>query len=98
MRYFIANIAWIPYEEGGRKKRPPKGTRYCPLISIYRNGNCEMWSIDFICPDFDETKTIEFNFLVNDAPSDLVRNNVFYDVFEGNRKVAKIFVLNNGLQ
>ncbi len=65
---FISQIDWISYEEGGRKKIPSEGVRYCPLIRIGRAIGYDEWSIDFICPDFEETNLIKFRFLVDDAP------------------------------
>ena len=50
---FVASIKWISHKKGGRKEEPKEGTRYCPLIRIYKVIGYEEWSIDFICPDFN---------------------------------------------
>lgn len=88
--YFISSINWIPSEKGGRNKVPPKGTRYCPMIRFCNN---EDWSIDFICPDFEETDMIEFKFLVGNAPRGGVEIDKNYAVYEGNKLVAYIKIL-----
>ena len=90
--YFTAHIEWIAYENGGRRCIPPQGTRYCPLIRLYEKERCGEWSIDFICPDFNETDLIDFVFLAQEAPSGLVELNKEYDIFEGAKKVEKIRV------
>lgn len=92
-KYFISQIDWIPYEEGGRKKVPPEGVRYCPLIRINGLVGYEEWSIDFICPNFEKTNIIKFQFLVEDAPCELIEKNMNYNIYEGNRKVAKIKII-----
>ena len=91
--YFVSSINWISYENGGRKKVPPKGTRYCPMLQICHNTKIEDWSIDFICPDFEETDMIEFKFLVNDVPSGLLEKDEKYFIYEGNKLVAQIKIL-----
>lgn len=93
IKYFISQIDWIPYEEGGRKKFPPEGVRYCPLIRINGVANYEDWSIDFICPDFEKTNLIKFKFLVDNAPYELIKNNMNYYIYEGNKKVAKLKII-----
>lgn len=92
-KYFICQIDWISYEEGGRKKIPSKGVRYCPLIRINGAVSYEEWSIDFICPDFKETDLIKFQFLVDDAPCELIEKNMDYNIYEGNRKVARLKII-----
>lgn len=90
---FNARIEWISYENGGRRCVPPQGTRYCPLIRLYEKERCVEWSINFVCPDFNETDLIDFAFLAKEAPIDLVELNKEYDIFEGAKKVAKIRVI-----
>lgn len=92
-KYFISSIEWISYEKGGRKKLPVKGTRYCPLLRIYHNNVFEDWSMDFVCPDYTETDIIEFKFLVDDAPYELLKISEKYDVYEGNKKVAQVKII-----
>ena len=88
---YIAKIQWLLNENGGGKKQPPKNTRYCPIIQLDNN---EMkYSIDFICPDFSKTDLIEFSFLVDNAPTELVENNHYYDLSEGEKTVATVLVL-----
>lgn len=92
-KYFISRICWISYQEGGRKKIPSEGTRYCPLIRINGAVSHEEWSIDFICPDFKKTDLIKFQFLVDAAPCELIEKNMNYNIYEGNRKVAQLKII-----
>lgn len=91
--YFIASIDWLSGEQGGRKAIPKEGTRYCPLLKISSDVDSMEWSIDFICPDFNETNIIKFKFLVNTAPSHLIEKNSKYEIYEGNRKVAEVKII-----
>lgn len=88
---FTATIKWLSSENGCRKKLPPEGTRFCPIIKLGEEE--KKWSIDFICPDFTKTDLIEFSFLVDDAPTDMVEINHYYDLCEGEKKVATVFML-----
>lgn len=92
-KYFTAYIEWIAYENGGRRCIPPQGIRYCPLIQLYENESCVEWSIDFICPNFNETNLIDFVFLAKEAPVNLVELYKEYNIYEGAKKVAKIQVI-----
>lgn len=89
-RYFKAIISWIKFENGGRKNIPEQGTRYCPLIRIYKGQSHIEWSIDFICPDFTKTFNIEFKFLSDAAPTHMIQMGETYEIYEGNKKVAEI--------
>ena len=91
--FFTARIEWISYGNGGRRKIPPQGTRYCPLIQLYEKEQCVEWSIDFNCPNFSETDLVIFRFLVEDAPTNLIELGEEYIVCEGSKKVAKIQVI-----
>lgn len=88
---YIAKIQWLSNENGGRKKLPPKNTRYCPIIQL--DNDEKKYSIDFICPDFSKTDLIEFSFLVDNAPTELIENNHYYDLSEGEKTVATVLVL-----
>jgi hypothetical protein len=88
-KIFTATIDWISREEGGRVVIPLKGTRYCPIIK-FDASNEKLWSIDFICPDFCETNIIQFSFLVGNAPENRITINNYYDLFEGDKKVATV--------
>lgn len=94
-RIFISQINWIPYEKGGRKNVPPEGTRYCPLIRFLNQQNCEEWSIDFICSNFEKGNIIEFKFLMDHAPYELIQFDLWYDIYEGNKRVAQIRVIDS---
>ncbi len=88
---FEADIKWISHEAGGRIHPPLLGTRYCPLIKI-RSCKREDWSIVFICPDFKKNSKITFSFLVDSAPIEHIITMKSYDLYEGNKKVAMVYV------
>lgn len=90
MKKYLAKISWFS-EEGGRKKTPKEGMRYCPIIDIITEKN--KWSIDFICPDFKRTDMIEFTFLAADAPEKTININEKYYLYEGDRKVAEVIIV-----
>ena len=90
---FISKIEWVSAENGGRKRIPPAGTRYCPIISLDDNEEAViMWSIDFICPDFTKTNMIEFSFLADDAPIEKIVLNEKYYLYEGNKIIAMVYI------
>ena len=91
--YYISKIEWVSFEKGGRRVIPSKGTRYCPIIML-DDEEGKKWSIDFICPDFNKTNLIEFSFLVDDAPTEKIIINKTYDLYEGNKIVAKLYIKN----
>lgn len=91
-KMFLSKIKWIAYENGGRRMIPPKNTRYSPIMRIDAHTNQD-WSIEFICPDFNGTDMINFCFLSEDAPYNKVTCNVWYNVYEGNKKVAEIKIV-----
>ena len=90
---FVARIKWITFENGGRSTVIPQGVRYCPIIKISDDKVAGDWSIDFISPDFNETDIIEFRFLSNYAPEELLKCGKIYGLFEGSKKVAVIKIL-----
>lgn len=87
---FCATIVWKTFEQGGRKNVPPEGTRYCPLIKLNEN---ELWSVDFICPDYSKCNIINFSMLSNDAPIELIVKGKIYNLYEGQKLVASICVI-----
>ncbi len=89
--YYIAKIEWVSFEKGGRRVIPPIGTRYCPLIMLDDEKE-KKWSIDFVCPDFNKTDLIEFSFLVDGAPTEKIILKKTYDLYEGKKKVAKLYI------
>ena len=92
-RYYVADIEWISHDKGGRKSIPKEGTRYCPLFRICKEDSRVDWSIDFVCSDFSITHNITFKFLVNDTPNNLLEKNVSYGLYEGNKHVAELRIL-----
>lgn len=92
-KYFSAKIKWISLEDGGRKKIPPEGTRYCPIIKIDNQSVYEDWSIDFTCPNWTLYDTVKFCFLIEDAPVGMIRVGSSYNLYEGKKKVAVIKII-----
>lgn len=91
-RIYIAKIKWVSSYDGGRKRPPSEGVRYCPIVMFDEKDNCR-WSIDFICPNFEITNLIRFTFLSDDAPMDKIKIGFEYYLYEGNKKVAQINVI-----
>ena len=85
-------IKWMKYDQGGRKMPPPSGTRYCPIVifNSYQDPEGIAWSADFICSetDADFLMTVEFSFVSDLAPYDLLIKGNTFELFEGNKKVA----------
>ncbi|WP_026507861.1 hypothetical protein [Butyrivibrio sp. MC2013] len=88
-RYYTAKINWLSEHEGGRKNPPPVGTRYCPLIKL---GNGELWSSDFICSDYPSSDTITISMLVEGAPFHMIYEGETYELYEGERLVAVVYI------
>ena len=88
-QHYMARITWI--SEGGRKKIPPEGTRYCPIIDLPTES--DTWSIDFVCPNFEKSDVIEFSFLDSNGPDHMIQNNEIYDLYEGSKKIAQITII-----
>ncbi len=90
-KYFISRIEWIPLEKGGRRSIPPEGTRYCPIIRLDEEEK-KSWRIDFVCPNINKTAIIEFFFFSDDAPIEKIQINKAYDLYEGSKMVARIYI------
>ncbi len=88
-QHYIARITWI--SEGRRKKIPPEGTRYCPIIDLATES--DTWSIDFVCPDFEKIDVIEFSFFASNAPDHMIHKGERYDLLEGSKKAAEITIV-----
>lgn len=95
MKRVDAQIIWISSEDRGRKKVLPIGTRYCSIIKVkgIKDSN-EQWSTDFICTNRDNnTSYINFCFLSEEAPKEILVSGLEFELFEGNRKVAYGIIL-----
>lgn len=87
-----AKITWISKENGGRKNPPEPGIRYCPIVvfDVLNKNKDGFWSADFICTEVDEkmNSIVDFAFLAEDAPIELLVDGNRFELFEGNKKVA----------
>ena len=91
--YYKASLTWIPYDQGGRKKIPLQGTRYCPQIRMDDSDDSELWSVDFLCMEEAEQMNIVFSFLSEKAPHHALKENERYPLYEGRKKVAMVKIL-----
>ncbi len=93
--YVVAKVSWLSFEEGGRKKIPPKGTRYCPIIKVNNVNLHGEWSVDFMCTEIDQNRkcVVRLGFLSPKAPIQLLVKDTGFELFEGNKKVARGVVL-----
>lgn len=95
-------VEWISAQNGGRKNPPPAG-RYFAVSrfpeDIHWQNNA--WSVVF---EFESTKKKDnqsneyisegtVRFLVEDAPHERMEINKYFDIYEGPKKVAKVFLL-----
>ena len=89
MNQINATIKWLTEQEGGRREIPI-GFRYCPIIKIKGYEKTDVaWSIDFICANHHyNISRINFAFLSNDAPEDILISGKEFELYEGTRKVA----------
>ncbi|QXO74118.1 MULTISPECIES: hypothetical protein [Morganella] len=95
---FPVKIKWIPFDEGGRKTIPPEGkyysvARFSEDIKWQNNA----WSVVF---DLEKQKKegdriVSFgtvNFLMETAPKDRMEKNDQFEIYEGPKKVANVFL------
>ena len=88
--FFNAKVKWIDHNAGGRINKPCLGARYYPIIRISDN---EHWSIDCICPDFEITDLMVFTMFSDLAPTERILENTYYGLYEGNNRVAEVFII-----
>jgi hypothetical protein len=98
-----AIIRWIPREQGGRQS-PPTGPRYSTVARFEDERDkwpAEAWSLvaEFIhsYPPNGEVTLVEVRFLSDEAPAELLRPGVRFELCEGRRVVAKGVVLPQSL-
>ncbi len=86
-----ANVYWIPYEQGGRKKHLPSNTRYCPIIVFPEIEMDSTWSADILTNSInDENESlIDISFLAPEAPFELLKPGAKFELYEGSKLVAK---------
>ncbi|MBS9443672.1 MULTISPECIES: hypothetical protein [Photorhabdus] len=92
-------VEWISEQNGGRKNPPPAG-RYFAVSRFPEDINWQnnAWSVVF---EFKSTekKDNEYvsegtvRFLMENAPNERMETNEYFNIYEGPKKVAKVFLL-----
>lgn len=89
-----ARICWLKKEAGGRQS-PPSGPRYVTVVRFDEEKDKwpnEAWSLvlDFRTPPDESLRmTADVRFLVPEAPVHLLHSGSTFDVFEGEKVVAR---------
>lgn len=85
-----ANVSWVPFEEGGREKRMPQNTRYCPIIVFPRKKVDGKWSAEILTDSVNDKNEsiIVISFLFPDAPFELLKPGAKFELYEGKKLVA----------
>lgn len=86
-----AKIAWIKPQDGGKKKIPPIGMMFYPMIKIDTIKEIINWSLVLINKEFIDVHktTAEIKFLMDNAPHYLLKSGVEFTLYEGAKKIAK---------
>lgn len=86
-----AYVSWIPFEKGGRERRMPDNTRYCPIIVFPGKEMNGVWSAEILTSSVndDDKPIIDISFLFPDAPFELLKPGAEFELYEGNKLVAK---------
>lgn len=85
-----AEIEWIKYENGGKKKIPALNDKFYSHIKLNCHEELFNWSFVIINIEFiTELKTFsKVDFLMNHAPQDLLEKNTKFQIYEGPKLVA----------
>ena len=83
-------LRWTPEYEGGRKTIFPPGMRYCPVIASEGiPSDHTLWSVSVINDSVDGRKAIAtMSFLSPEAPHELLRSGLVFDLYDGPKIVA----------
>jgi hypothetical protein len=97
-KWMNAKIKWLSEKEGGRRMPVPvvsseqNNNRYCPII-VFQNTitNGASWSADiYVQSQIDKYESIaKISYLFENAPFDLLREGANFELYEGNRLVAR---------
>lgn len=92
-----AIVEWIPKEQGGRVK-PPLGIGMHPYATVVRFADepwppiNDAWSLVVAKDEQESTEyrwVANVHFLVQEAPHDSLRNGRAFELYEGNKCVAR---------
>ncbi|CNB75174.1 hypothetical protein [Yersinia pseudotuberculosis] len=91
-------VEWLTYEECGRKTIPSKG-KYFSVARFPEDINWQnnAWSVVFELesPTHERGKSISsgtVSFLVDNAPQERMPNHFSFDIYEGPKKVANVYL------
>ncbi|HIE0647253.1 TPA: hypothetical protein ACXJNB_000302 [Serratia marcescens] len=96
----LVKVDWIPEHMGGRKAVPPAGKYYAvsrfPEDKEWQNN---AWSVVF---ELEESKSENgktfslgtVDFLMESAPKEHMVQHVKFEIYEGPKKVADVFLIN----
>lgn len=86
-----AHVFWIPFSKGGREKHMLKNTRYCPIIVFPGEEMNGTWSAEILTSSVndDNESIIDISFLFPNAPFELLKPRAEFELYEGNKLVAK---------
>ena len=86
-----AKVVWVKPEEGGKKKIPPVGMMFYPMIKIDGDKERINWSLVLVNKEFiDRYQTIAtIKFIMDNAPQHLLRSGSEFTLYEGARIIAK---------
>lgn len=100
MNWYSVKVDWLPLDKGGRKTLP-NGKQYI-TISRFKEESDDKWFTNtwsivlaFDNPPDSQGYTCfgKARFLVDNAPSDKLREGCNFDLYEGFKKVAEVTVL-----
>ncbi|CAM3709101.1 MULTISPECIES: hypothetical protein [Yersinia] len=91
-------VEWLSFDEGGRETVPPKG-KYFSVARFAEDINWQnnAWSVVFELesPIYENGKDISLGrvaFLVDSAPQERMLNHSSFDIYEGPKKVANVYL------
>ena len=86
-----AKIVWIKPQDGGKRKIPPVGMAFYPMIKIETDNEMINWSLVVINKEFiDVYETAsEMKFLMDNAPHYLLKTGIEFILYEGAKEIAK---------
>ncbi|KMW73161.1 hypothetical protein TI10_08580 [Photorhabdus luminescens subsp. luminescens] len=99
----LVRIEWLSKNEGGRKTPPPSAGRYFSVARFPEDINWQnnAWSVVFeiestVKSDGKDNEYISggcVSFLMDTAPKERMETNEYFDIYEGPKKVARVFLL-----
>jgi len=88
-----ARIRWLSADEGGRAQ-PPTGEQYITVAQFKEpagDWSTDAWSV--VVRFHGSREAADVSFLAPEAPPDLLKPGVVFELYEGRRKVADVSLL-----